>query len=92
MRGPSSLIFLNALGELCTSEGVTGMVLLDIASDEYLLGLSDRVRTLYTITCNASIFSLSKEKSNFLIDDITYKAVKPPIQEDDAVVFVCIKQ
>lgn len=83
---------IKIMGDLCTSEGATDKVLLDIAGEEYRLGISERIRTLYTITCSAEIFSSSKDNSIFTINGNTYKAVKPPIFEYDTMIFICTKQ
>lgn len=86
----SASIFLDVFGELCTSGDMQGRATLDLASEDYSLGVRDMSRTLYTLTVSSSDFGAAKEQTVFRFDGRNYKAVKPPIVKQDALVFVCV--
>jgi len=85
-------IFLNVdvFSELCTSGTSTGRATLNLASDVYTLGTREINRTLYTLIVTKQEFGSAKEGTVFTIGAIKYKAVKPPVVQQDALVFVCV--
>lgn len=83
-------IFLDVFGELCTSDDMHGRAIVSTASEDYSLGMRDLTRTLYTLTVTVDEFPRAVEKSLFTVCGRTYKAVRPPVVKQDALVFVCV--
>lgn len=88
---PDIDIFLDAVGELCTSGSAQGFVVLDIASEKFKLSERNLSRTLYTIKANRAVFGHLKEKATLSVTGINYQVVRQPIIKNDEVTFVCEK-
>lgn len=88
---PDIDVFLDAVGELCTSGGTQGFVVLDIASEKFKLSERDLSRTLYTVKANRAVFGHLKEKAVLTVSGIGYQVARQPIIKNDEVIFVCEK-
>lgn len=79
-------------GDVCRSGDMCGRASLSIATEMHMLGMQNINSTRYTLTVSAADFPLAKEKTVFTYQGNNYKALKPPIVKEDALVFVCDKQ
>ena len=82
---------MDAVGELCTSGGTTFRALIDMASEDYTVGVRDLSRSLYTIKANEEDARTLKEGATFSMRGKTFKAVRPPMHRNGLMVFVCVE-
>jgi hypothetical protein len=89
MAFPSASVFLDAVGELCTSNGTQSKGTLSIASGDYSLGMRDMSKALYTLTVTTQDFPSAKKGDEFSIRNKTLVVVRPPIVKNDTLILLC---
>lgn len=78
-------------GDVCIAGDMRGRAAFSIATEMHMVGMQNVNSTRYTLTVSASDFQQAKEGTVFTYQGNSYKALKPPMVSQDALVFVCSK-